>query len=162
VLAGQVALAQEAWSEAHEWLQRGTLANEQVGRHVIRCSDLAGLAQAAIGLGQLAEARQYLQKAFEKAAEGELLSQRLAPVVAAAALFADEGQAERAVELYALASRYPHVSNSRWYEDVAGKHITASAAEMPVEVVVAAQERGRARDLDAAVEELLAEWRAPP
>jgi hypothetical protein len=113
-------------------------------------------------LGQLAEARQYLQEAFEKAAEGELLSQRLAPVVAAAALFADEGQAERAVELYALASRYPHVSNSRWYGDVAGKHITASAAEMPVEVVVAAQERGRARDLDAAVEELLAEWRAPP
>jgi tetratricopeptide (TPR) repeat protein len=161
-LAGQVALAQGAWSEAHERLQRGMLANEQVARHTDRCSDLAGLAHAAIGLGRLTEARQYLRKALGNPAEGKLPSERLAPVVAAAALLADEGQVERAVELYALASQYPLVSNSRWYEDVAGKHIAALAADLPREVVVAAQERGRARDLGATVKELRAELSALP
>ena len=61
------------------------------------------------------------------------------------------------MELYALASRYPFVANSRWFEDVAGKHIAAVAATLPPEVVAAAQKRGRARDLEAMVAELLAE-----
>jgi len=75
---------------------------------------------------------------------------------AIALLLADRGEVERAVELYALASRYPRVANSRWFEDVAGNHI-AAAATLPPKVVAAAQARGRARDLDATVAELLAE-----
>jgi hypothetical protein len=61
------------------------------------------------------------------------------------------------VELYALASRHPYVANSRWFEDVVGKHVTAAAAALPAEVVTAARERGRARDLEATAGELLAE-----
>jgi hypothetical protein len=49
------------------------------------------------------------------------------------------------------------VANSRWFEDVAGKHIAAVAATLPPEVVAVARERGRARDLEATVAELLAE-----
>jgi len=49
------------------------------------------------------------------------------------------------------------VANSRWFEDVAGRHIAAVAATLPPEVVTAAQERGRARDLEATVAELLVE-----
>jgi hypothetical protein len=64
---------------------------------------------------------------------------------------------ERALDIYALASRYPFVAHSRWFEDVAGKHIAAAAATLPPDVVAAAQERGRARDLWATAEELLAE-----
>ncbi len=74
-----------------------------------------------------------------------------------ALLLADLGKKERALELYALASRYPLVANSRWFEDVAGRRIAAVAATLPPEVVAAAQERGRARDLEATVAELLAE-----
>jgi hypothetical protein len=74
-----------------------------------------------------------------------------------ALLLADRGETERAVELYALASRYPFVANSAWFEDVAGRHIAAVAARLPPDAVVAAQERGRARDLDATVAELLTE-----
>ena len=72
-------------------------------------------------------------------------------------LLADRGKTERAVELYALVARYPLVANSRWFEDVARKHIATVAATLPPEVVAAAQERGRARDLDAIVAELLLE-----
>ena len=61
------------------------------------------------------------------------------------------------MELYALASRYPFVANSRWFEDVAGRHIAAVAATLPPDVVAATQARGRARDLEATVAELLVE-----
>ena len=64
---------------------------------------------------------------------------------------------ERAVEVYALASRYPCVANSHWFEGLVGKHVTAIAATLPLEAVAAAQERGRARDPEATVAELLAE-----
>ena len=78
-------------------------------------------------------------------------------LAATSLLLADQGKKERAVELYALASRYPFVANSRWFEDVAGRHIAAVAATLPPDMVAAAQERVRARDLDATVAELLVE-----
>jgi hypothetical protein len=52
------------------------------------------------------------------------------------------------------------VANSQWFEDAAGRHITAVAATLPLGVVAAAQEHGRARDLEATVRELLAELEA--
>ena len=64
---------------------------------------------------------------------------------------------ERAVELYALASRYPFVANSCWFEDVAGRHIASAATALSPDVVDAAKERGRARDLWTTAEDLLAE-----
>jgi hypothetical protein len=72
-------------------------------------------------------------------------------------LLADREQTERAVELYALAARYPYVANSRWFEDVAGREIDALGATLSQEIVAAAQERGRARDLWPTVDELLVE-----
>jgi hypothetical protein len=74
-----------------------------------------------------------------------------------ALLLAEQGQPERAVELYATASRYPLVSDSRCFEDIMGKHIATVAVMLSPEVVAAARERGRARDLDATVAELLSE-----
>ena len=73
-----------------------------------------------------------------------------------ALLLADQGAPERAVDLYALASRHPYVANSRWFEEVIGRHIADAAATLPSDVVTAAQERGQARDLWATAKELLA------
>ena len=61
------------------------------------------------------------------------------------------------MQFYALASRYPYVANSCWFEDVAGRHIAAVAATLPPDIVAAAQARGRARDMEATVAELLVE-----
>ena len=63
--------------------------------------------------------------------------------------------AQWAVELYALSSQCPFVSNSHWFEDVAGKE--TAAATLPPDVVAAVQERGRARDLWETARELLEE-----
>ena len=76
---------------------------------------------------------------------------------AMALLLADQGEVERAVELYALVSQCPFVANSRWFEDVAGREIAAVAESLPPEVVAAAQERGQTRDLWDTARELLAE-----
>ena len=84
----------------------------------------------------------------------KLLVDTLAPV---AFLLADRGEVERAVELYALASRHPNVACSRWFGDMVGRHIAAAAAALPFGAVVAAQERGRAGDLYAMAAELLTE-----
>jgi hypothetical protein len=70
------------------------------------------------------------------------------------------GQPERAVEIYSLAVRFPYVGNSRWFEDVAGRHIAAAAAGLSLEVVEAAQARGRAQDPWTVAAELLAELEA--
>ena len=61
------------------------------------------------------------------------------------------------MELYTLALRYPYIANSRWFDDVAGRHIAAAAETLPPMVVAAAQERGRARDLWETAAELLVE-----
>ena len=76
-----------------------------------------------------------------------------------ALLLAGQGRNERVVELYALASRYPLVARSRWFADVVSKQIPAAANTLLVERVSFLQECGRARDLNATVEELLSELR---
>jgi hypothetical protein len=73
---------------------------------------------------------------------------------AAALVVADRGEVERAVEVYALAWRYPFVANSSWFEAVAGRELERNAASLPPAAREAAEERGRARDLWATVEEL--------
>jgi hypothetical protein len=56
-----------------------------------------------------------------------------------------------------LASRYPLVANSSWFEKVMGRLIAAGATALPPEVAQAARERGQARDLEAVLMELLEE-----
>jgi hypothetical protein len=98
-----------------------------------------------------------LVTALERAGKGPRFLELMTVLAGIALLLADEGRVERAVELYALASRYPFVANSRWFKDVAGQYIAAGAATLHPQAAPAAQERGRGQDLGAAVEELLVE-----
>ena len=112
---------------------------------------------AALTQGRTAQARRHLCQVLRQAAEAQDFWRLLYGLSAIARFHAYHGETHRAVELYALALRYPHVANSRWFEDVAGKPIAAVAATLPPDVVAAAQERGRARDLWATAQELLEE-----
>jgi hypothetical protein len=121
-------------------------------------SDALGhLVYAERGLGHTLQAQQCLTEVLRIATEIGADFSVWVSLPAATLLLADRGEPERAVELYALASRYPHVANSYWFEDVAGRHMAAVAATLPPEIVAAAQERGRARDLWATARELLVE-----
>ncbi len=110
---------------------------------------------AELGVGQRARAREELTAQTRRGSERKDVLGASSCVAAAAVWLAGEGQAERAVELYALASQHPHIAASRWWEKVAGRHVAAAAAGLPAEVVAAARERGRQRGLREALKALL-------
>ena len=109
-------------------------------------------------------ARQYavasLSAALKWATEHPSSETLTAGLPLAALLLADDAQPERAVELYALASRYPRIANSRWFYDIAGRELEALAASLPPEIVVAAQEKGRALDLFVTAQALVERFSA--
>jgi hypothetical protein len=100
-----------------------------------------------------------LCQALELAVESKAVLPLLWALLSQALLLADEGEIQHAVELYALASRYPLVADSRWFADVVGRPITAATDTLPADQIAILQERGRGRDLQATVEELLSELR---
>jgi hypothetical protein len=118
---------------------------------------LACLAIATRGLGDTPGARQHLCHALEIAQESEAVLPLLWALPATALLLAGEGEIERGAELYALASRFALVAKSRWFADVAGNTLAEVAATLPAERVAVLRERGRTRDLEATVAELLVE-----
>jgi predicted ATPase/DNA-binding SARP family transcriptional activator len=155
-LLGEVALVEGAYAEAREYLQESAAILRET-RQLELSEVLAVLGYAARGLDQVPQAEGHLSEALRTASEIRTIFPLVTALPAIALLLADRGEVERAVELYALASRYRRVANSRWFEDIAGNHIAAAAATLPPKVVAAAQARGRARDLDATVTELLVE-----
>jgi DNA-binding SARP family transcriptional activator/predicted ATPase len=159
-LLGSLALADEAYAEAQRLMRQSVAAYQDIGERGDIARARAVYAYALRGLGQPAQAKRCLVKVLRTVTEIQALMPLLYALPAAALLMADQGEGERAMELYALASRYPFVSNSRWFEDIAGKHIAAVAARLPQDVVAAAQERGRSRDLEAVVVNLLLELAA--
>ena len=154
---GVAALAVEAYDEAQQNLRESVGIIRETGRQLVLGQALAGLGLAARGLGELTRAQRHLREALRTGVEIKHVWTLVEALPAAALIMADRGDAEWAVQIYALASRYPYVANSRFYEDLAGKHIAAVAAALPAEVVAAAQERGRARDLWTTAQELLEE-----
>lgn len=158
LLLGSVALVEGAYARTRELLKGRDLTAYRIeaGRHMLDHAPSI-LACALCGLGQRGQARKYLSDALRLVPDARAFWPLLYALSVYALLLVDEGETERAVELYALASRYPFVANSRWFEDVAGEQVAAAAEALPADVVQAAQERGRARDLEATVRELLLE-----
>jgi tetratricopeptide (TPR) repeat protein len=157
---GRVRLAEGAYTEAKPWIQEGLGLIQVSGPQTELDWALVYLALTELGLGNRRQARKFCHQAFETAIK-QITSLHLPDAVALMALLlADENEGERAETLFALACRYPRVGKSQWWEDVAGKRIAAVATTLPPDVVAAAQERGRARDLDATVRELLEELEA--
>jgi tetratricopeptide (TPR) repeat protein len=159
---GCVALAEGSCEQAQRQLEE-SLAAFRVYQGRAHTGQVRGaLACAACRLGQCVQARRHICEALRTGVEIGSTLPALHALPAMALLLADEGQVARGVALYTLASGYPFVANSCWYEDVVGKPIAAAAAAtLPLEVVAAAQERGRAMDLEATARQLLAELRGP-
>lgn len=152
-----LALTDEKYSEARALLRDSVATFREARLQIFLGLPLAKLGYVERALGNLLQARQSLAESLQIANQVGDVWILWEALPATALLLADQGQPERAVELYALAARYPYIANSRWFEDVAGRHISAVAAALPPEVVAGAQERGRARDLWATVKELLVE-----
>jgi len=157
IVLGWEALAREAYAEAKTRFWESADACQSAGHQDMSSWALAFLGYADRGLGQVVQAGTNLCQALQTAIGIQSFSGLVFTLGGIVLLLIDLNQEERAVELYALASRHPAVGNSRWFADVVGQPIAAVAANLPPDVVAAAEERGRARDLEATMAELLAD-----
>lgn len=153
---GAISLVEGAPEQALNLLQESAASLQAIKQIDDYAWALAVMGYAECELGQSIQARKYLFEALHLGAElGGMLPVAFA-LRGIAFLWANCGHAERAVELYALASGILVVCNWHWFEDAARQHIAAAAAALPPDTVATAQARGRARDLKASVAELLA------
>ena len=113
------------------------------------------LGNAACGLRDFQEARRCFRQALERAMKNRWMSHTLLILVGIATLLAAEGEKERALELLALVLHHP--VSWQMAKDRAAPLIAQLEAELPPNVVAAAQARGRLRDLEATIQELLVE-----
>ncbi|HEX6383833.1 MAG TPA: hypothetical protein VF177_04110, partial [Anaerolineae bacterium] len=153
---GSAALALARFDEARRHLQESVRVFDTINRPNELSWAEAGLGYVALYIGESAVAQKHLAEALRLC----LFEPGLLALPAVALLLAKAGQAERAVELYALAAYHPLVANSRWFYDVAGRELDDLAASLPPEVAEAARERGRALDLWQTAAALLAELEA--
>lgn len=111
---------------------------------------------AARALGEMDRAQVHFAKAVTNLHGRDFFG--LLDVFSVAALLkADMGDLVRAVELDALLQTYPVIANSRWWWDVARRHVAQLAESLPAEETARAEEWGRSQDLNAVAAELLAE-----
>jgi tetratricopeptide (TPR) repeat protein len=149
-------LALGRYSEARQALQPNIAALEQAGQNRMLGRTLAMAARAELGLGNLDAAWEHALRAV-RLLSGQHYFWLLEAMAAAAAVLAERGEAERAVDIYALLNRHEFVANARWFSDVFGQVVEKAAANLPPDTVAAAQARGEASDLWQAAQELLVE-----
>ena len=111
--------------------------------------------------GDSVGARRSIVEALRWTATHESYHALVDTISSAAAVLLAEGDHVRAIEVYEMACTFPYIANSRWHEDVIGRLVAQAAGSLPAAVVSAAKERGRARDVQATLQELLAEWNDP-
>ena len=157
LILGLLALARAAYPEARELLEAAGRMHRADGNREGEALARTTLAYADLGMGDLGRAAGQLVDGLGLARQigaGHALASRLP---ALALWLAQRGEGERAVEVFATASCDPLVQNSRWFREVVGDRIRAATAALPPEVMHKAEERGRARDPEALLAELLAE-----
>jgi DNA-binding SARP family transcriptional activator/predicted ATPase len=154
---GDILLAQRAYSEAERHLQESIFLHRKMANQGRLMDVLTSLGFAAYGLGQIMQLQRSLTEALEMTAKERFWYTTIRCIPLAALFAITQGRPEQAVELYSLALCAPHIANSPWYEEVAGRHVRAAAQMLPNQAISAAEERGRARDLwETAAETLLA------
>jgi len=158
---GGVLLAAGRPAEARPMLWESSELYRAGGQQNSLAVSLGALGGAALQLGDLAAARQYLTEALRIAVALRTFVPKAVTLAFTARLLAEQGQVEQAVELYALLERYPFVNRSHFFTDAAGHPVAAAAtggnAALPPDVAAGARALGQVRDLDATAAEVLAD-----
>jgi predicted ATPase/DNA-binding SARP family transcriptional activator len=155
MVLGLISLAQEDYVDTQRWFEQSLAAYRGMRQRDGQSWSLANLGYAAQGLGDLAQARQYLTEALQIGVGANSFLAIALALSGVALLMARTGDVEIAVELWALLSRYPLISNAPFFQDIAGRYIATAAVAPPTKTADAARERGLAGDLNAAATEML-------
>ena len=110
------------------FLELTSTAQDNIGQ------ELTCLGYIAREKSQILRAKGYFLDALRIAIDGDFFLTLTHTLPGIALLFVDQGQVERAVELYALAATQGIVANSKWFDDIAGDEIARAAAGLPAEV----------------------------
>jgi tetratricopeptide (TPR) repeat protein len=156
---GGVALPQGQLEQAAYYLEKAVDSCNQNGFHFISAQVMGTWSIALSRMEQIREGHERMIEALQSGVELHSYTNLSFAVPAAALLLAINGQAERAVELCGLIDEKAMCGKTPWFEDVAGKTIKELAADLSPEVVEAARERGRQRDLFITAAELLKEFK---
>ncbi len=158
--SGWVALTLGAYHEAEAWLQQSVAAHRQAGNAAMVGWPLAQLGYVHWRLGNRAQAELELLEVIRTSARQHTFVPLMLALPPIALMLAEQGAAQRAVELYALAWRYPILANAQSSVDSLGKPLAAVMAALPPEAAAAAQARGQTLDLWATAAALEAELTA--
>jgi predicted ATPase len=111
------------------------------------------LGWVALGAGDFQAAERYFYGVLGVAVKAQWMRAVLHALTGVAHLLARTGEPERALELLTLILGHP--ASHQEFKSRAARLQAELTAELPPEVIEAAQKRGRARELDATVAELL-------
>jgi tetratricopeptide (TPR) repeat protein len=146
-MLGLTLLALEEYDEAESMFYRSKAVHHGISSGAGVSVALAGLARLDLALGRPQQAWQRIITALQSFSGEKHMFWLLYVLAVLSLLFAEEGEPERAVELWAMISTQPFVSRSRWFEELFGAHIQAAAATLPPETLTAAQSRAAALDI---------------
>jgi tetratricopeptide (TPR) repeat protein len=163
---GDVAMAVGDYDQARECHRNALARYQDEGFYWVELSAIIGgswgvpvslqrLGDVALAVGDRQGARQHYGQSVQMAIDHPYIELQLYVPLGPARLLAQEGRTEQAVQLAALARHHPAgVEETR---DKAGELLDKLRSEMSPEIYAAAEARGRARDLEATMWELLEE-----
>ncbi len=154
---GWVALDQCAYGQALEFLRESVALYRQVNHRDELGWALAALGHAQIRLGYLKAGLANIQESLKTGIEIQAPMSIHFALGPSAGWVGEQGDPLRAVELYTLSRTNPMLGNSKWFENLYWRPIKALAADLPAEILQAAEERGCGMDLWKTADELLGE-----
>ncbi len=140
-------------AEARPLLQESLALCRELGHRHVAAYALTNLGGVFGALGEYGEAWQNTRQALQMAREIGSSDALLFALLGAAILLNREGERERAAEAATLILHHP--AANRETKDRAGQLISELETQLPAPVMAAAQERGRARQLEEVVAEML-------
>jgi tetratricopeptide (TPR) repeat protein len=154
---GMAMLALGNLSKAELFLQQSQTALKDVPPESVTLLHHSSLGIASLKSNKPDRSKVHILNGLLKGMEIKSAIVLLYAISCAALFLANQGDLERAVEIYALAKRYPWIAKSQWYQDVIEAPLNTLTDSLLPEVIATAQQRGRERDLEETVQELITE-----
>ena len=151
---GCITIVQKTPQEARPIFRESIAVYRQIGDLDEMGWSLSLDAYCCLENGDSQQARHSLVEALEIAHSRHAYFTSVIALPVGALWLERHGELEKALETYTIAFQQPLLANSNWYHDMFDKCVAACAAGLPAEIAAAARERGKGRQLFAAVDEL--------
>jgi DNA-binding SARP family transcriptional activator/predicted ATPase len=149
---GKLAQTSEDYTQAKQFFQESLAIHTEIGVRSEIPEAFVGLGWATYGLGDYQEAKQYFHAALKVVTESREIPVALDALAGLATLLAKTGDLEGSLELLMLALHHPACSQET--KDRLANLRVELAAELPPEVVAAAEARGKGRTLERMEEKI--------